>query len=205
MLFLLNEQLGAGNGKTASPAILVTAANSAVGFFACQLARARGWRVVAVVRREEAALELRSLLATDGTVLVCADAKALSSAVLAANEGKPVQCLMDAVGGVLREAALTCVMDCGAYIVYGDMSHQPVDLRDATRRQLRGQFFYMTGWRERMGWAEIRRAIESLIAQVEGGTLSCGAPGERVALSLINEAVQAASTPGRSGKVLVVM
>lgn len=96
-----------GERLLASP-VLITGASGGVGYFACQLARAMGAQVVAMVRDAEHA----SLLRAAGAHEVVTDAAA------AAAHG-PYRLVLDGVGGAELGALLRCLDEDGRAVLYG--------------------------------------------------------------------------------------
>lgn len=118
----LTDILGARAGET----VVVSAATGAVGSVACQLARARGLRVIGVAGGPDKCDYAVQQLGCD----TCLDhrmpggAAALTAALTAAAPAG-VDAYFDNVGGVTLEAALGCMNDrgriavCGAIAWYG--------------------------------------------------------------------------------------
>ena len=105
--------------------LLVTAAGSELGKMVIRLASERGFRVLAVVRREESKAEL---LALGAQCVVALETEDLISATYAATNGQGVPYALDCIGGELAQSVIQCLSRCGHMLVYGTLSGQPIVL-----------------------------------------------------------------------------
>lgn len=107
----------------AGESVVVHAAAGGTGSLAVQLAREFGaGRIIATASSEEKrafALELGADVAVDGA------AEGYRERVLDANQGRPVDIVLDAVGGPVLDAALDTLGFLGRLITYGSSSRQP--------------------------------------------------------------------------------
>jgi mitochondrial enoyl-[acyl-carrier protein] reductase / trans-2-enoyl-CoA reductase len=181
--------------------VIQNAANSAVGLYLVQLARYRGYRTVNVVRREDAAAVVRE----SGGDVVLVDSENLRQRVAEATDGAHIRLGLDAVGGAATGRLATCLCESATLVNYGRMSGEPCIVspgafifRDLT---LRG--FWLATWYRRAP-AERRSALVREIAGlIATGTLH--APIQATYdVSEIKNAVAAAASGRRSGKILVV-
>ncbi len=181
--------------------MIQNAANSAVGLYLVQLARYRGYRTANVVRRQDAV----EVVHDTGGDVVLLDAEDLAERVFAATEGAQIRLGIDAVGGAATGRLADCLCESATLVNYGRMSGEPcvvqpdaLVFRDLT---LRG--FWLASWFVRAS-EERRRAIVGEIA----GLIATGklrAPIEATYdVSDIKDAVAAAASGGRSGKILIV-
>ncbi len=181
--------------------VIQNAANSAVGLYLVQLARYRGYRTVNVVRREDAA----EVVHDTGGHVVLLDGEDLAERVSAATQGAQIRLGIDAVGGAGTGRLAECLCESATLVNYGRMSGEPCVVQpDAfvfRDRTLRG--FWLASWFLRAS-EERRRAIVGEIA----GLIATGklrAPIEATYdVSDIKDAVAAAASGGRSGKILIV-
>ncbi len=114
--------------------VIQSAATSNVGCFIVQLARDLGIRTVNLVRRAEAAEELRAL----GADVVLIDADGLGRRVADATAGAPITLGFDMVGGVTTGHIAECLAEDGVIVVYGQTGSAPaqVPLGDMLFRNL---------------------------------------------------------------------
>jgi NADPH:quinone reductase-like Zn-dependent oxidoreductase len=177
------------------------AANSAVGEYLIQLARARGIRTVNVVRRDAMVPVLEAL----GGDVVLVDGPDLPERVAAATQGAKVRLAFDAVGGTATDRLARSVAIGGTVVNYGAMSGEACKVapgsfvfRDVT---LRG--FWLAFW-FRHATGEQQRALYGELAQrVAAGTLAARVD-RTFPLAQIQDAVAYAAAGGRNGKVLLV-
>ncbi|MFO1273971.1 MAG: zinc-dependent alcohol dehydrogenase family protein [Rubrivivax sp.] len=181
--------------------VIQNVANSGVGGYLVQLAKARGLRTVNVVRREGAVAAVKAL----GADVVLVDGDDLAKRVREATGGAPLRLGIDAVGGHATDRLARCLSEGGTLVNYGLMSGEPCVIsaeafvfKDVT---LRG--FWLAKWfgkapreTQRALYAELTRALAAgeLKARVHATY-----PVER-----IREAVAAAAAGERDGKILVV-
>lgn len=181
--------------------VIQNAANSAVGLYLVQMARYRGYRTVNVVRREDAGEVVRD---TGGDVVLL-DGEDLAQRVSAATDGAQIGLGIDAVGGGATGHLADCLCESATLVNYGRMSGEPCVVQpDAfVFRDLTLRGFWLASWFQRAP-EERRRAIVGETA----GLISTGklhAPIEAAYdVSDVKDAVAAAASGGRSGKILIV-
>jgi mitochondrial enoyl-[acyl-carrier protein] reductase / trans-2-enoyl-CoA reductase len=181
--------------------VIQNAANSAVGLYLVQLARYRGHRTVNVVRREDAAEVVRE---TGGDVVLL-DGEDLAHRVSAATDGAQIRLGIDAVGGGATGHLADCLCESATLVNYGRMSGEPCVVQpDAfVFRDLTLRGFWLASWFQRAP-EERRRAIVGETA----GLIATGklhAPIEATYdVRDVKDAVAAAASGGRSGKILIV-
>jgi mitochondrial enoyl-[acyl-carrier protein] reductase / trans-2-enoyl-CoA reductase len=181
--------------------VIQNAANSAVGLYLIQLARDRGYRTVNVVRREDAAEVVRE---TGGDVVLL-DGDDLAPRVSLATDGAQIRLGIDAIGGGATGRLADSLCESATLVNYGRMSGDPCVVQpdafvfhDLT---LRG--FWLASWFQRAP-AERRRAILAEIA----GLIATGKLHAPIQATYdirdVKDAVAAAASGGRSGKILIV-
>ena len=99
--------------------VVIHAAAGGVGTIAIQLAKLWGSRVIAVVSSTDKQ-ELAKALGAD--VVVDAKAEDLAAAMLAANNGKKVDLVLEMVGGKTFDASLDVLAPFGRVVTYGNAS-----------------------------------------------------------------------------------
>jgi NADPH:quinone reductase-like Zn-dependent oxidoreductase len=181
--------------------VIQNAANSGVGAYLIQLAKARGLKTVNVVRRESA---VAGVLETGGDV-VLVDGPGLAKRVSEATGGAKIRLGIDAVGGASTDNLANCLTEGGVLVNYGAMSGEPCRVspasfvfRDVT---LRG--FWLSKW-FRLATPEQRMAVFGEIATL----IASGKLKSRIqatySIDQIKEAVGAAAAGERDGKILIV-
>jgi NADPH:quinone reductase-like Zn-dependent oxidoreductase len=99
--------------------VLITAANGAVGLYACQLAKLMGARAIGQVRRDKY---------VDPVIRAGADHVVVDEEGKAAEEFGPYKVIADAVGGPLFANCVNMLDTDGVYVVYGNVSRQDATL-----------------------------------------------------------------------------
>ncbi len=181
--------------------VIQNAANSAVGGYLVQLAKARGLRTVNVVRRGAARAAVEAL----GADIVLMDGDDLAARVAEATTGAAIVLGIDAVGGMATERLAQCVAPGGTLVNYGAMSGEPCMVSPASLIfrgvQLRG--FWLARWFKTSDAATQRALFGELATMIAAGTLSARI-GATFGIDDIKSAVAAAAAGERDGKILVV-
>ena len=181
--------------------VIQNAANSGVGEYLVQLAKMRGLKTVNIVRRESAVAAVKAL----GGDVVLVDGPGLAKRVAEATERAKIRLGIDAVGGKATDNIASCLADGGVLVNYGMMSGEPCVVspasfvfRDVT---LRG--FWLALWFRKATPAEQMAVLGEVAKLIATGQLKA-----RVAatydVSQIKEAVAAAASGEREGKILIV-
>lgn len=179
--------------------IIQSVANSAVGPYAVQLAKAKGTSLCGVVRRESAAPSLEE----PGAAAVIVDSPNLAKEVRKAT-GARMKLELDAVTGETFGRLAETLEDGGVLVEYGAMSMQPAQIaggpmifHDIT---IRG--FWLVRWFAKASKEERMKTYGALTQAVAHGTLH--APIDKVfTLDEITEPVSYTMAGERSGKVLL--
>lgn len=106
----------------AGESVVVHAAAGGVGTIAIQLAKLWGAKVIAVTSSDEKKVLAKSLGAD---VVIDANTDNLKENLLAANGGKPVDLVLEMVGGKTTDISLDVLAPFGRLIVYGMASRTP--------------------------------------------------------------------------------
>lgn len=180
--------------------VVQNASNSGVGRAVIAVARAKGWRTINFVRREELIPELEQ---AGGDVVVLDDDDGKAKA-LAALDGAPVSLALNAVGGESALRVMSLLANDGTHITYGAMAMRPLKVPNGMlifkNLQIRG--LWLTRWLNTAPWQDIESVYSELAGLMIGGQLSqpvdCSfAPNE------VQAAVRRARESRRSGKVLL--
>ncbi len=181
--------------------VIQNAANSAVGLYLVQLARLRGLRTVSVVRREDAVDVVREA----GGDVVLVDGDDLPARVAEATGGAKIRLGVDAVGGASSGRLASSLGRSGTLVSYGRLSGEPCMLEPGAFifRDLTVKGFWLASWFRDAPEQERRELYAEIGRLVAAGTLH--APIHATYdVAEIQDAIAAAASGGRSGKILIV-
>lgn len=181
--------------------VIQNAANSAVGGYVAQLAKARGIHTVNVVRRASAQAPLQAL----GADVVLVDGDDLPERVREATAGAAIPLAIDAVGGAASGRLAQAVAPGGTLVTYGAMSGEDCAIPPGALifRGVSVRGFWLARW-FRTTPAPARAALfAELVALVAAGKLSAQVQAS-YGIDQIKEAVAAAAAGERHGKILLV-
>lgn len=180
--------------------VVQNVANSAVGRSVIQIARARGWKTLNVVRRPEVVGELHALGAD---VVVLEDVDLRGEVKTLCGSARP-RLALNAVGGASALNLANALADGGTMVTYGAMGRQPLKIPNGLLifRRLTFCGFWLKHWREET--PQVRQ--EAVMAELAGLSVSgrLQMPVHRVfPLSEVGAAVAEAVGEKRAGKVLL--
>lgn len=189
--------LAAGNGD----AVVLSAAASQLGKLMIALARARGMKVIALVRRIEVADALKELGATE-VLDVTADSFAQDFA--GASRALKPRTFLDAVSDQVSETVFTLLPNFAHWVIYGKLAAEPVQMTQLgqlvfTQKVIEG--FWLTRWMQEQ---KPERMME-LAKEVQGRFLD-GTWTTDVSVDLpLREVVSglAAATKEKDGKIMI--
>jgi NADPH:quinone reductase-like Zn-dependent oxidoreductase len=175
-----------------------TAANSAMGQYIIALAKLAGVKTLNVVRREEAAEQVRQL----GGDRVVLQGDNLNKDVEKALGGKQLSLIVDTVGGSPAGELAKSLKTGGSIVSYAFESGQfPLLSPDFLFRGLSLHGFWLINWIRNAPRAEIQEIYQKLGGLVADGSLSAAV--EHVyPLEQFKEAFERSLKPNRSGKIL---
>lgn len=180
--------------------VVQNAANSTVGQYIVQLAKARGIKTVNIVRNQAAYDHMRQL---DGDVVVV-DGPDLAAVVKAATGGAPIRLGIDCVAGSASAQLADILAPGGTIVVYGALSGQPAQVHPLSliTKDIKVRGFWVTPWLATKSAPEVQTLIEDLDARVATGELKTEVAAA-YPLTDLAAALTAASNGGRNGKVLL--
>jgi NADPH:quinone reductase-like Zn-dependent oxidoreductase len=176
-----------------------TAANSAMGQYIIALAKLAGVKTLNVVRREEAAEQVRRW----GGDRVVLQGDNLHKDIEEALGGKKLSLVLDTVGGTPVGEVARSLKAGGSVVVYALQSGQLpiISPKDLIYRGLSLHGFWLINWIRNAPRAEIQEIYQKLGDLVADGSLS--AVVEHVyPLEQFKEAIQQSLKSNRSGKIL---
>jgi NADPH:quinone reductase len=179
--------------------LLVEAAAGGTGSLAVQLGKQAGARVIGLASSEEKR-ELVERLGADATV----DSRAedLKEAILAANDGKRVDAVLQMSGGDAFDAELAALAPLGRMVIFGIASREQREV--STAALLRGSKAVIGFWLVHllMRPAEVGPMIAELLGAVAGGELEANL-GEVYPLSEAGRAHEDLIARRTAGKLLL--
>ncbi len=180
--------------------VIQNAANSAVGGYLIQLAKARGYRTVNVVRRDSAVAAVKA----EGGEVVLVDGPELAAQIKEATGGAKLRLAIDAVGGLATENLARCLGEGGTLVNYGAMSGQPCALSPASFvfRDLTLRGFWLARWFRQANPQQQYMLFRELAQGIERGELKARIQAS-FPLEQIAEALKLAASGERDGKILV--
>ncbi len=181
--------------------VIQNAANSAVGGYLVQLAKARGIRTVNVVRRASAQAAVQAL----GGDVVLVDSDDLPAHVREATGAAKIALGIDAVGGPATERLAQSLSPGGTLVTYGAMSGEPCTLSPASLifRGITLRGFWLARW-FKAATPQVRAALfGELVALVVSGKLHAQVQAT-YGIDAIKAAVAAAAASERAGKILLL-
>ena len=181
--------------------LLVTAAGSALGKSVVRLGKLFGFRTLCVVRSDSNSDVLRKLGAD---AIVETDHQDLVQSVSEITSGQGVGYAIDCVGGKLTADVVRCLGLRGRLLVYGTLANSPLTLplRDLMMPSAEISGFLLPNWlaaQSPLRLLGVLRTARRLMAQ---GIFDTEVT-EMFALDQVNDAIAAATRPGRTGKVML--
>lgn len=179
--------------------IIQSAANSAVGGYLIQMAKARGINVVNVVRRESAIAGLKE----QGAEVVLVDGPDLAAEVKKAT-GARMKLAIDAVAGKTAGRLADTLETGGTLVNYGGMSNEDSAIGAAALifNNITVRGFWLVTWMNAADKAARTALYTELAGQIMMGALH--APIDKhFTLDEITEAARYSWAGGRNGKVMI--
>lgn len=180
--------------------VIQNAANSAVGGYLVQLAKARGIRTVNVVRRESA----KAVVEAAGGDVVLVDGDDLAGRVRKATDGAKIALGIDAVGGTATERIAQALAPGATVVNYGMMGGEPCTISPASLifRGIVLRGFWLSHWYRTVDRTTRSALFGELVQLVAAGKLSAKVQAT-YGIDRIKDAVAAAASGERDGKILV--
>lgn len=188
--------------------LLQTAAASELGKMVVRLGRRFGFKTLNLVRRAEQAEAMKSLNAD--AVIVFDPAKQsseeLQAEVRRVTGHHGVRFAIDPVGGATGSAVVKSLAPGGRMLVYGTLSPEPLSFspRDLMTPGASISGFWLARWLPQLSLLAKLKLIRTVSRLIQEGVLTSQI-GEVFPMDRISDAVRAAETSGRSGKVLLQM
>ncbi|QYN24477.1 zinc-dependent alcohol dehydrogenase family protein [Amycolatopsis sp. DSM 110486] len=173
--------------------------NSAVGQAAVALAKRAGVKTLSIVRREDAAQQVRDL----GGDLVLVDGEDLGERIAGALDGAQLKLVLDGAADATAGALATALEFGGTVVAYSSATGAAAQLPlgDLIYRELNLRGFWLINWIRTAPREEIQRVYGELADLVAKGVLSAKVEAT-YQLEDYQAAFDHARKPGRAGKVL---
>jgi NADPH:quinone reductase-like Zn-dependent oxidoreductase len=183
--------------------LLQTAAGSALGRMIIRLGQYAGFRTINVIRRRDQADELKKL---GGNEVICTDGEVIEDRVRHITGGAGVAYALDAVGGSMGLGAVRSLGPGGRLVVYGTLSGEPIPLdpRLLMVGNQRIEGFWLSEWTRRQGVLTMLKLFRQINRLMSAGVLATPVQAT-FAMNQFPDAVRAAETPGRAGKILLMI
>lgn len=186
--------------------LLQTAAASELGKMVVRLGQRFGFKTLNVVRRAEQAEALNSLGANAAIVFDPTQQSAddLRNEVHRVTGERGVRFVIDPVGGATGSAIVKCLASGGRMLVYGTLSPEPLSFspRDLMTPGASISGFWLARWLPQLSLIAKLKLIRTVSRLIQEGVLTSQI-GDVFPLDRISDAVRAAETPRRAGKVLL--
>lgn len=181
--------------------VMQNAANSAVGEYVIQLAKARGVHTVNVVRRDD----MVPVLEAHGADVVLVDGPDLAARVAAATNGAKIRLALDAVGGSATDRLAQSVAVGGTVVNYGAMSGEACKVAPGSFvfRNITLRGFWLAFWFRQATVPQQMALYTDLAQRIVRGELTARVH-RTFPLAQVQDAVALAASGGRDGKVLLV-
>src|SRR5437773_3281842 len=176
-----------------------TAANSAMGQYVIKLAKLAGVKTLNVVRRKDAAEQVRQF----GGDRVVHQGDDLQKDIERALDGRTLSLVLDTVGGAPVGELAKALKTGGSVVVYALQSGQfpAVSPKDLIYRGLSLHGFWLINWIRNAPRTEVKKITEKLAKSVADESLSAAV--EHVyPLDQFKEAFEHSLRPSRNGKIL---
>jgi NADPH2:quinone reductase len=193
----LLQRLDLAAGET----LVQNAANGAVGRLVAQFARARGIRVVGLVRRSSGIDELAEQGITD---VVSTDAEGWEDRARALIGDAPARVGIDSVGGEAAGQVLSLLADGGRLVVFGAMAAPVMEIPSGPVifRDLHIEGFWGAAVSKEMPAAERAELFSEIIARLLDGSVTLPVSAT-YSLADVRHGAAANFDAGRAGKVLL--
>ncbi|MET7993749.1 zinc-dependent alcohol dehydrogenase family protein [Amycolatopsis sp. NPDC005232] len=174
-------------------------ANSSVGQLVVALAKRAGVKTLNVVRREDAARQVREL----GGDVVLVDGEDLGDRIASALGGSQLRVVFDGAADATSGALATALEADGTVVGYSSATGESpkLPLADLIYRELTLRGFWITNWARSTPREEIERVYGELAGLVANGELAAAVEAT-YALADYQAAFDHARKSGRAGKVL---
>ena len=182
--------------------LLQTAAGSSLGKMVIRLGRHFGFKTINVVRRSDTAAEIQKL---EPDAIIDTSKEDLEERVAELTGGQGVAYALDAVGGETGSKVVRCLGAKGKMVIYGALAMDQ-SIQVSARRMITGsktiQGFWLSDWARSKSPLKMLMLLRKVGRLINDGLLMTDI-AETFPLAKVADAVAAAETPGRMGKILL--
>lgn len=196
---MLVEKLNLGKGQT----LLLTAAGSSIGQTVLKLAKLRGFKVIAVVRRPDAVDELLQLGATH---VICTAQDDITKKALALTQLQGVDAVIDSIGGEAASASFRALAENGKMISYGLLDLQrnsDIDIRKLLFYNLSLSGFWLPGWWMHSDVKHRNAVLDRVFSLLREDPSFAPYVEQTYSFDQIKEAVIHSEKPGKKGAIYI--
>lgn len=181
--------------------LLQSAAGSSLGKMVVKLGKELGFKTINIVRRSETAATLKTLGADE---IIDASKEDVVARVKEITKGGGVRYAIDAVGGPAVSQVISCLGESGHLLLYGSLDMSPGEF---TNRHIIGngikiESFALQRWTAGKSGLTMLGLLKEIGKQMQKKVLTTDI-AETYPLDRYQEAIVAAETPGRQGKILL--
>ncbi|MFQ5931282.1 MAG: zinc-dependent alcohol dehydrogenase family protein [Nitrospiraceae bacterium] len=194
---MLTETLGLKKGDW----VLQSAAGSTVGRIVLQLAQAKGYKTINLVRRHD---QVQKLLDLGADAVICTADEDVVSRIRELTEDQGAHGALDAVGGETGAQMVSALRPGATMVVYGGLSGMPIPLksREMIFRGTAVRSFWIPLWFQSTPPDRVSTTLMELMQLIAQGRMT--PPVEaKYSLDKFREAILHVERQGRSGKVLL--
>lgn len=182
--------------------LLVNACGSAIGRLFAQLAKVIGFRLIAVTRDDR---HTQELLALGASTVIRTSERRLHPTVLELTKGRGAHAAIDSIGGEAGTELAFCVRPNGHFLTLGLLSGKQVDWAKINREtQTRVKLFHLRHWNQQVSAQVWHETFHQLISLIANGSWRLMRPSASFRLQDVREAVQAAASGGKRGKIFLI-
>jgi len=181
--------------------ILQTGANSVLGRVVIQLSKVYGFKTINLIRSQN---QVADLLKFGADHVICTSTENVGDRVneITANQG--VKYAIDCVGGEGTSEVLKAMAFRGKVLIFGQLAKENISVPSGlfVVKMLTVQGFWLTDWAKVAPAEEKGKFFSKLMELFVTKKIDCGVDGE-YNFKDFKDAINAATQPGKSGKVLI--
>lgn len=183
--------------------LLQSAAGSSLGKMVIKLGKKLGFKTINIVRRAETA-EIIKKLGADETI--DAAKEDVVARVKEITKGQGVRYALDAVGGTAVSQVIQCLGEHGHILLYGSLDMSPGEFtnRHIIGNNIKIESFALQRWSAAKSSLQLLSLLKEIGRLMQENILTADI-AEVFPIDRFQEAIVAAETPGRQGKILLQM
>ena len=181
--------------------LLQTAAGSSLGKMVIKLGKKSGFKTINIVRRPATGVTVKHL---GGDEIIDASKEDVVARVKDITEGQGVKYAIDAVGGPAVSQVVECLGMDGRLLLYGslDMSPGSFTNRHIIGNNVRIESFALQRWTAARSNLQLLGLLKQIGKLMQEKVLTTDI-AETYPIEQFQDAIKAAETPGRQGKILL--